>query len=105
MTPIECVPVEKEEYYRMIIKRINNILLIVMILFAAWYYLPSNQQLRGRDTCSYTAIRLNETCYCYTMAAVRTFYSNGSMEILKLSNKINNIPLGLNFTNVAIGYS
>jgi hypothetical protein len=103
MTQIESALVDKEDYYRLIIKRINNILLVVMIIFAAWYCLPSNQQLRGRDICSYTAIRLNESCSCSTPAATRTFLWNGSTEVMKVIQRIDSIPI-INLTNVTIRY-
>jgi hypothetical protein len=74
-----------------------------MILFAIWYYLPANQQLRGRDICSYNAIKTNQTCYCVTAAAARTFFSNGTHLIIKYSKQVNDIPLGT--PNVTIRYN
>lgn len=50
-----------------------------MILFAGWYYLPSNQEVRGRDVCSYYAIKENKSCYCFGVNIIpKTFYPNGS---------------------------
>lgn len=78
----ECVPAI-QEVHSIYIKRINNLLLVAMVLFVIWYYLPANQQVRSGDICSYTAKQLNETCVCITPAAIRTFLPNGSTITIK----------------------
>lgn len=92
----ECATATKEVQYTILIKWINNILLVLMLIFAAWYYLPSNQQLRQGDICSYTAKQLNETCVCITPAATRTFLPNGStitIKTLLIGKEDFNVPI------------
>lgn len=77
-TQTDNATVIQEDRHLNYIKWINRILLVAMALFLVWYYLPPNQELRGRDICSYTAMKINEPCVCMTPAAVRTFLPNGS---------------------------
>jgi hypothetical protein len=56
MTQIESVSVQ-EQKLQTYLNWINRILLVLMLVLALWYYLPSNQQLRGRDVCSYYSIK------------------------------------------------
>lgn len=65
-----------------------------MLVFALWYYLPSNQLLRGRDVCSYYSIKSNQTCFCLVAQGQiqQHYFPNGS-SITLMPTRNRNIQL------------
>ena len=57
-------------------KLLNRTALILLIIFAIWYYLPENMEVRGKDPCTYYTEKEKGTCEC-------TAYKSGEIGITR----------------------
>jgi hypothetical protein len=65
-------------------KLLNRTALVLLIIFAVWYYQPDNREVRGIDPCSYYTHKENITCECTAyksgeLGVTKYFFPNGSM--------------------------
>ena len=64
-------------------KLLNRTALILLIVFAVWYYQPDNREVRGKDSCQYYTVKENVTCKCVSyksgeIGTTKYFFPNGT---------------------------
>ena len=64
-------------------KLLNRTALILLIVFAVWYYQPDNREVRGKDPCQYYTVKENVTCKCVSyksgeIGTTKYFFPNGT---------------------------